>query len=420
MKRLLLRASKSPFQSFTNRAIPKKQLWPVYAHLNKPGTRNIGNLVFAQSVFKSLDTPETIIDIDNYELSLKDSFAKKVDYINANYDAFVIPLCNSFRPDYKKTLKRMNNTLRRIKIPCIVPGVGAQLSLNANYAELDSIRTEVKEFVACILDRSASIGVRGEITKDYLINLGFPSNLIDIIGCPSMYYNGDRMDVRKGDNAEKIALSMNTVSIKDPRILQFTSYFNKYPSDVTYIPQDCYMMREIAQNMPPELNSEITISNKMPKILQPQNIAHYCDLVPWINFMKTQSFAIGTRIHGNIVALLAGTPAHVIAHDSRTLELARYFNIPYTLINNLKHFDLHTTFSGSSYAKLVDEHHARLRVYATFLERNGLEHNLYNKTQLDKYDARVQESLDVDRFPRHETFHLRLAWLAKKFTSSFR
>ncbi len=55
----------------------------------------------------------------------------------------------------------------------------------------------------------------------------------------------------------------------------------------------------------------------------------FADAEPWKKFLSQQDFAFGTRIHGNIAALASGTPAMLLAHDSRTLELARFHGMPY-------------------------------------------------------------------------------------------
>jgi polysaccharide pyruvyl transferase WcaK-like protein len=49
----------------------------------------------------------------------------------------------------------------------------------------------------------------------------------------------------------------------------------------------------------------------------------------WVDFYRHIDFALGTRIHGTIASLLAGTPALLITHDTRITELARAMNIPY-------------------------------------------------------------------------------------------
>ena len=40
----------------------------------------------------------------------------------------------------------------------------------------------------------------------------------------------------------------------------------------------------------------------------------------WLEYLRDFDFATGTRLHGNVAALLAGVPAVLLAHDSRTLE----------------------------------------------------------------------------------------------------
>jgi hypothetical protein len=291
--------------------------------------------------------------------------------------------------------------------------VGAQLSLNRDFSELSAIRNPVREFVSSILDRSASIGVRGEITRNYLIHLGFPGDLIDVIGCPSMFYNGESMQVTKPDFPDRIALNFNITGIRDPRILEFTSYFNSHPENVTYIPQVRRLMPSVARGESPDPTSPVSIENVMPRVMQPDRIAFFCDVSPWIEFMKGQSFSIGTRIHGNIVPLLAGTPSHVIAHDSRTLELARYFEIPHTPLDELSGFDVIKTFQKSDYTGVVRGHPARTRAFADFLQRNGLNHILYDAPAMERYEAKLQRSYESDRLPKRMSFLGSLALRSK-------
>ena len=54
----------------------------------------------------------------------------------------------------------------------------------------------------------------------------------------------------------------------------------------------------------------------------------FLDPWTWMDYLAGFDFAFGTRIHGTITALVSGTPGYLFAHDSRTLELARYFDDP--------------------------------------------------------------------------------------------
>lgn len=398
MTRILIRASKSPFDSFVDGPVPFSELASVHKALHAPGTRNIGNLVFAHSTYKAISADDAQIDIDDYQLSLSDYYADKADEINERYDVFVIPLCNSFRRSYKDTLARMAATIRKIKIPCIVTGVGAQTGLGGDLAKLEVIRDEAKEFVSAILDRSESIGVRGELTRDYLISLGFPGSQIDVIGCPSMFYNGENLKIRPRDKLGAVALNLSS-AITNKKLLNFAGYFNSNPENVTYIPQVRELMPMFIKGQFPDPQAAPDMDMPIPRIVANKQVAFLCDVVPWIDFMRTQSFAIGTRIHGNVTALLAGTPAHVIAHDSRTLELAKYFEIPHTELSKIRQFDLRKTFESSDYTAMEKNHGERLAIYAKFLERNGLKHILYDQEKLKAHDAKIKDSLKHTRIP---------------------
>jgi hypothetical protein len=54
----------------------------------------------------------------------------------------------------------------------------------------------------------------------------------------------------------------------------------------------------------------------------------FTDATSWMEAMRTVDFVVGPRIHGVMLAIQAGTPGGVIAHDSRTHELCETMAIP--------------------------------------------------------------------------------------------
>lgn len=99
----------------------------------------------------------------------------------------------------------------------------------------------------------------------------------------------------------------------------------------------------------------------------------FLDAGSWMRFLATQRFAFGTRIHGNVAAVLAGTPAMVIAHDSRVLELCDYHDLPYTMLDSITH---ETTVDELFQAADVTSFHNRLadgwKRLTAFLDDSGL------------------------------------------------
>ncbi|WP_047596347.1 polysaccharide pyruvyl transferase family protein, partial [Salmonella enterica] len=78
--------------------------------------------------------------------------------------------------------------IRKLKIPVIVTGVGLRANYEPQLDEGFSFDEDVTNFVKAVLEKSAQIGVRGQITADYLKKLGFNAELdFRVIGCPSLY-----------------------------------------------------------------------------------------------------------------------------------------------------------------------------------------------------------------------------------------
>lgn len=89
--------------------------------------------------------------------------------------------------------------------------------------------------------------------------------------------------------------------------------------------------------------------------------------------MRSIDFSIGTRIHGNIAAVLAGTPAYIIAANSRVLELAEYHNIPHIAVNE---FDfskpVRDIYEETDFSVVNKGHKERYENFVDFLKVNGL------------------------------------------------
>lgn len=53
----------------------------------------------------------------------------------------------------------------------------------------------------------------------------------------------------------------------------------------------------------------------------------FCNVPKWMEFLNDSDLTFGSRLHGNIAAVLAGTPALLVTKDSRTRELAEYHHL---------------------------------------------------------------------------------------------
>jgi hypothetical protein len=122
------------------------------------------------------------------------------------------------------------------------------------------------------------------------------------------------------------------------------------------------------------LKSGVPVTLEHPLIRQ-NRVRFFLDPKAWFAHLATYDFSFGTRIHGNIAALLAGTPALLLAHDSRTLELGHYHEIPYREINSLPDpVDPIALYAESDWEPMNSGHGERWDRFAGFFAEHGLDH----------------------------------------------
>ncbi|HZK36267.1 MAG TPA: polysaccharide pyruvyl transferase family protein, partial [Aeromicrobium sp.] len=241
MTRILLRSGKDPFTPVVAEATLQQDVF----------NSNSGNYLFQHSIWKSLLTPDTHI-VSNGTLSEREAPDDgDADRINDEFDHFVIPLANAFRPEFAPRLENLTRLIENLTIPVTVIGVGAQAGVGRETDGLDEMTDAVRVFVGAVLERSASVGVRGEFTKKYLMDLGFPDNTVDIVGCPSLFLHGPDLRINKnpaGINAEsKLALNLTP---EVPGIGAFARQQAAAHPNLTYIGQDANDLRLMIWGIP--------------------------------------------------------------------------------------------------------------------------------------------------------------------------
>ena len=303
---------------------------------------NMGNMLFYGSVYNTFaQKGENAIVTD-----------RSIEQINAA-DYYLIPQANLFYKYFIRNLDNHVERLKEIKIPSVVVGIGYQSSVGvSSYGDESPLLNEsVRAFVTSVLEHSTSIGVRGQVTKDYLLNLGFSDNEVDVIGCPSVRYFGRDFDLTIPEYPTfkpgmKIAVNYTPTRYDKAWGPRISEILNNYPNTFAIL-QDAYEVNNLRWKFPgialPPIPQRVRKLNDIPvksshTVFKENRSRIFTSPDIWMHSMKTFDFSIGTRIHGNIAAILAGTPALVIAIDSRTLELAEYFKIPYVKMTELVNY----------------------------------------------------------------------------------
>jgi hypothetical protein len=106
---------------------------------------------------------------------------------------------------------------------------------------------------------------------------------------------------------------------------------------------------------------------------------YFLDVDEWINHMRSFDFYFGSRLHGAIASLLAGTPACLVAHDSRTMELAEYAGIPFVGIDAFSRLGLQLleqALDDAGCARFMEGLPRLRQNYIRFLEANAVCHRV--------------------------------------------
>ncbi len=376
MKRILLRSGKDPFEIVSPEATIESNLIAT----------NCGNLVFMEAAHKILSAPGVEVVADRLAVSPRDAAR-----INAEYDAYVIPLANAFRLTYEPALIKLTQLIERLRIPVVILGVGAQGTLGYDTGRLKPIERSVRAFAGAVLDLSPSIGVRGELTFDYLRGLGFRD--VEVIGCPSMFLWGEHLRVEKRvPRLERDArVSLNVSPYVKAMGSVVMANVERYPN-LRYVAQDLATLQLLVWGESAKAaatQTMVPIHGSHPLFAE-RRARFYLDPWTWINDLREADFSFGTRIHGNIAALLAGTPAYVFAHDSRTLELARYFGIPHRAMPDVPGaLDPAELYAEADFTALNEGHPARYATFLDYLSRNGLDHIFAHDGASEAFDRRI-------------------------------
>ncbi len=390
MRKVLLRAHMSPFHN------------PDFMELSADNLigKNIGNLIFAHSVCRAIMTEDTEVDAIKSNNVFTEEDAER---INSEYDCFIIPLANAFRRSFTEELNHLSDLIEKLTIPCVVVGVGFQKPLEGGTIGGYPFDDDVKRFVNCVLEKSALLGLRGEQTAEYLHFLGFtPEKDFTVIGCPSMYLYGSELPYfEKKELTPDSAISVNCKINIDPRLHEFMERSLSLLHHYHYVPQILDEMNAMYVGKPLQEDVYKNIPDYYPDtfaspVYTGGHGIGFLNAPAWMEYLSQQDLSFGSRIHGNIAAIISGTPCYIIPSDARVEELACYHYIPNTPYNALPEgatiFDL---YEKADYGPMFAHHRENFLHYKEFLKTNQVP-NIFETSDCVKrgdcpFDKKMQE-----------------------------
>jgi Polysaccharide pyruvyl transferase len=272
--------------------------------------------------------------------------------------------------------------IERAALPVVVFGLGSQTGLDTP-SEF-AVAPETIRLLKVISDHSRKIAVRGEFTAEACLRLGIKN--VEVIGCQSMFWHLQ----------PRFASELSNPAIGNPTQIIF---------NFTYGPPEAALIRQAIESgfdvigqgnvIEEEVKTgtvfssldfgwEVGTAIKRGLIDQKKYEewikAHFYQFRhpgPWLDHMRRYSFSYGTRLHGNMAAMIAGTRALWIVHDMRTKEVCDHFRLPCVGLEDVRNgVNLEALFDRADFSRCMQIYPARYRVLYDYVNEAGLPHSL--------------------------------------------
>lgn len=275
--------------------------------------------------------------------------------------------------------------LEKCKLPIVMVGLGAQATLDHEQPVLPDATIRLLKLVS---ERSASIAARGDFTCEVLSHLGIKN--VEATGCPSMLLANPAglpgHAIIEAKSGPKICLHATRHGYGTPGALDAYIYRQALESDC-----DILLQSEIPDMLISlgRENEEILVkAERALRISYGSSDASVIDFLrrhgrafpnfgSWIEYGRSMTLFLGTRIHGTVAALVAGTPALLVVHDSRTLEMAKSMSIPFVMAKDI---DTSKRLQPEKLAQSVESRFSDLR--KRHMEYRGRFKEFFNRNRL--------------------------------------
>lgn len=297
---------------------------------------NIGDAFVYDSSLKLLNFEK--LDV----LPIADPDMALIDRMNAEYDYVFLRGSNYVHADMK--WGQAADVLRRLKIPVIAFGIGAQAPVSGKL----ELSEDTKTVLRLMADSTASIGVRGAYSAEVLNGIGIKN--VRIIGCPTAFRaNKPDLAIKLPalDSVREVGITVRrevspTYAQDIKRYLTFHRDLVKMLAgrfDATLMAQGEVEEKKLALGSPEQKEEAIAalrqngwanewyLDAEMEALYRDK--LFYSDVVAeYEQLVRRLDLVLGYRLHGNLMALANGTPSIYFTYDSRTVEFANTFKIP--------------------------------------------------------------------------------------------
>lgn len=353
------------------------------------GDSNNGNMIHAAAARRMISDYveyERPGDWSEADIERLRSEHSHIVYITANLLRLGVPGNHPSIQELVASQTPLARNIERAGLPVVVFGLGSQAGLNG--ASEPRVAPETVRLLKVISDHSRKIAVRGAFTAEVCTRLGIKN--VEVVGCQSMFWHRTpkfnwQLSEPLCDAPDKIAFNFTygppEASLINQAIAQGYDVIGQGNSaEEDLKSQTAELDPSTSVEFGWEIGTAFTkglinrgryehwIKNHFYQFHRPE---------PWLSHMRRYCFSYGTRLHGNIAAMIAGVRAMWIVHDMRLKEVLEHFRLPSIEYKDVKNgANLDTLFERADYSECAKVYPDRYRTLYEYVDGAGLPHSL--------------------------------------------
>jgi hypothetical protein len=284
---------------------------------------------------------------------------------------------------------RVTAFLEKTIVPIVAFGIGVQMPDNAEAFVNESTR----RFLQLIADRSATLAVRGQLSKKALSSIGI--NNSRIIGCPTVYRNRSpeiRIKRVDPDSIERLGFTLrrNTHGRATLQRYMLRTLSVEYPTTIFCAGEleekaIYYASRGLVSEPERTMAAAVDALVAEDWLFGPNDpllglylsaLAVHESVADFEAQILEMSAVTGFRLHGNLIALANGIPALYVTYDTRTREFVETLGIPAVESRTLDRFSFRKEWEKADFDKFERTYAARFHDLVAFLDENNMPHRL--------------------------------------------
>ena len=370
---------------------------------------NIGDQFVASGLARALD-------MDEFITLTRGATPEQFDYVNNECDAIIVVAQNALFPGWFETHLPVSYLLQ-IRIPMIFFSLGLQF----RFGDEIYLTPGDVESLKHIQDHCASLQVRGHMTEELLHRYGIRNTRV--IGCPSLLYSGSPSIKVRAPSFDRVTFTITDMGrLPDIHGWQFAvidslieksnqitiatqggefvlqeylalrdgvSFYERTDFDVTLAggePQDYPrtnwtgglteggLVRSVLErkDLGKARDSARWYYRDAPEGVRDAIVEHgfYSPLMSeYIRRARDQSLYVGTRLHGNLMGLVQGTPSVFAIHDYRLKDMAEFLEVPSISIES---GETHVSLEELDWSAFARKWIYVWNGFVDFFEENGL------------------------------------------------